>query len=336
MTEEENRFKQRTIVLSQIPILLMLIYILAHIYTETDPLFTQEYSDKVARAIQEEMAEDTYINNEFKAISPVQKHELDSFLLELSIFIFLACVLVAGWVSVVHINRSELANKQLVLLNKQLIDMQEEERARVSRELHDGINQILVSTKMRFENIENANPNDQILMQTDLGRKSVDLAMDEIRRISKALRPAVLDDFGLVVAIENLAKECRTRSGIDVVFEHQIDESLCSRNVEHALYRVAQEAIHNAEKYSKSNAIDIVLQEEKSQIVFTVADDGKGFDLSDVENRNKTIESGMGLTNIRKRIELIGGLLEVNSDPDDGTEIRVTFAISMDEERNEV
>lgn len=331
MTSDEVRFKRRTIVLSQIPVLLIILYILIHVYAEKDPLFTQEYSQRVSELTRAELDYHGVVfespTNEPQII--VKPDGISSFLVELSIFIFIICVLVAGWISAIHINRSERANRQLQELNKRLINMQEEERARVSRELHDGINQILVSTKLRFDNIENASEKASIAEQVKLGQENLELAMDEVRRISKALRPSLLDDFGLLVAINNLRKEFQSRTGIKVVFEYQVDESLFTRDMEHALYRVTQEALCNAEKYSQAQAIDIVLQEEKSHLLYTIADDGAGFELTHIQG--SASEYGIGLKNIRERIALLDGHFELNSDSEEGTEIRIMLPLSNSE-----
>ncbi len=168
----------------------------------------------------------------------------------------------ASFATSIHLGERQLANSKLQRLNRRIIESQEEERNRVARELHDGINQILVSAKFRLDSIEEAREEEERTGHIEKGRQAIALAVRELRRISRDLRPTILDDLGLLVALESLAKDVSERSGVEVLFEHHISPNLLTSEQELTLYRVAQEALHNAEKYSGAAAIDMILQQE--------------------------------------------------------------------------
>ncbi|TKF33928.1 histidine kinase [Enterovibrio norvegicus] len=236
----------------------------------------------------------------------------------LGITLVITIGIMASLAATIHVNAQELADNKLQALNRQLIDSQEEERTRVARELHDGINQILVSVKYRLDSLKEAKNREEISEHLGLGQASLNEAVTELRRISKDLRPTLLDDLGLLPALEDLAKEVTTRSGMTVIFEHHLSVSHVSKAAEITLYRVAQEALHNAEKHSQAKAVDIILQEEEGEIVLTIADDGIGFE----EHRLRVNAQSMGLKNMRERIENLDGHFVINSLLQQGTEVR--------------
>ncbi|WP_235869302.1 cache domain-containing protein [Veronia nyctiphanis] len=220
-----------------------------------------------------------------------------------------------------HVNARELADKKLQALNRQIIDSQEEERTRVSRELHDGINQILVSVKYRLDNIADAKTDEERNEHILLGQTTLNEAVTEVRRISKNLRPALLDDLGLLSALDDLSREVSLRSGVTVLFEHHLEVKHLSKASEITLFRVAQEALHNVEKHASANAVDMILQQEEDEIILTIADDGIGFN----EPRESRFQNSMGLKNMRERIENLDGQFLVSSLPEKGTEIRAVL-----------
>ncbi|WP_325893226.1 cache domain-containing protein [Grimontia sp. NTOU-MAR1] len=243
----------------------------------------------------------------------------------LGIALVITIGIMASLATSIHINARELADQKLQALNRQLIESQEEERTRVARELHDGINQILVSVKYRLDNIKEAKSDAERELNIVKGQSTLSEAVRELRRISKDLRPALLDDLGLLIALEDLAKEVSQRSGIKVLFEHHLDMRKVSKSAEITLFRVAQEALHNAEKHAKAKAVDIILQEEEGEIVLTVADDGIGFE----EHRVSNTSQSMGLKNMRERIENLDGTFSISSLQDQGTEVRAIVPIAV-------
>lgn len=140
-----------------------------------------------------------------------------------------------------------LANEQLSVLNQQIIDSQENERHRVSRELHDGVNQLLVAAKYRLDNVTKEQDDAKKQLELDASKNAMEQAIVEVRRISKDLRPPQLDDLGLVAGIEAYLNELRERTQLEVIFEHDIEGEEFLPQVETTLYRVVQEALHNVE-----------------------------------------------------------------------------------------
>ncbi|WP_428776290.1 cache domain-containing protein, partial [Vibrio sp.] len=238
-----------------------------------------------------------------------------------------------------------LANEELQLLNQQIISSQENERQRVSRELHDGVNQLLVAAKYRLDNVfqgeknvsqgeQNASHGEQQVTNTELqaSRQAMDQAIIELRRISQDLRPPQLDDLGLVAAIDAYINELRTRSQLEYLFEHDISDVEMLPDVETTLYRVVQESLFNVEKHAHAKGVDVILQQEGSLLLLTINDDGKGIDPQQLRRFKKGQSVGfghMGLQNMQERIEALGGQFDVSSIEGQGTEVRVSLKMEF-------
>ncbi len=208
---------------------------------------------------------------------------------------------------------------------------QEEERKRIARELHDGICQQLSCMKLSTELLQ-----DQLRTKDkSINQKLLTLAsqcesmIDEIRRMSAHLRPSHLDDFGIGVTLEFLAREFRETTGIKV--ELDTDENAGMKldpQIEIAIYRISQEALSNIAKYADPSHVSISLHAEGDAIVLRIEDDGAGFDLADLNSRSDP-EHGLGLLGIRERVALFGGVLVIESAPDKGTSINVTITLGQ-------
>lgn len=226
-----------------------------------------------------------------------------------------------------NLNMRRLANEQLSVLNQQIIDSQENERQRVSRELHDGVNQLLVAAKYRLDNVGKELNQEQQVRELDASKRVMEQAIVELRRISRDLRPPQLDDLGLVAGIEAYINDMRQRTDLELVFEHDIDGVEMLQEVETTLYRVIQEAVHNVEKHAQAQGVDIIMQREGQLLILTVSDDGIGIAPTIVKpgKRNKPNLEHMGLQNMKDRIHAIGGTFAVSSIQGEGTEIRVSL-----------
>ncbi|ANQ29336.1 cache domain-containing protein [Vibrio natriegens] len=245
----------------------------------------------------------------------------------LFVLMFVAITVIAGLGASLNLNMRRLANEQLSVLNQQIIDSQENERHRVSRELHDGVNQLLVAAKYRLDNVTKEQDDEKKQLELDASKNAMEQAIVEVRRISKDLRPPQLDDLGLVAGIEAYLNELRERTQLEVIFEHDIEGEEFLPQVETTLYRVVQEALHNVEKHANAQGVDIIMQREGRMLILTVSDDGVGIPanhLKAYKNKQSTLEH-MGLQNMKERIQAIGGMFEVNSEPGQGTEIRVSL-----------
>ncbi|MEO8168714.1 MAG: ATP-binding protein, partial [bacterium] len=202
---------------------------------------------------------------------------------------------------------------------------------RISRELHDGICQQLSCMKLSTEILQ-----DQLRTKDkSINQKLLTLAsqcesmIDEIRRMSANLRPSHLDDFGIGVTLEFLAREFRETTGINV--ELNTDENMGMKldpQIEIAIYRISQEALSNIAKYADPSDVSISLYRQGDAIVLRIEDDGAGFDLADLNSRPDP-EHGLGLLGIRERVALFGGVLVIESAPDKGTSINVTITLGQ-------
>ncbi|MBU6954235.1 MULTISPECIES: cache domain-containing protein [unclassified Hahella] len=221
-----------------------------------------------------------------------------------------------------NVHEHRLADQSLKELSHKTVQLQEEERRRVSRELHDGINQLLVSVKYRIETVLGLLQESQQTLREPLlkGRETLKQAIQEARRISHDLRPSILDDLGLVAALEHLGEDFEERSGIDVSVYLQVSETKLDEDIATTLYRIAQEALYNVEKHAGARQVTLRLEQDAEGLFLEVKDDGAGFSL-----RRLGHGRGIGIRNMRERVEFLGGNFSVHSEEGKGTCIQVTF-----------
>lgn len=213
-----------------------------------------------------------------------------------------------------NISEQRQADRKLKALAHRVVSSQEEERSRVSRELHDHICQLLVSIKYQFELVGHrlAHPGDRPVTAIDKEIAALSKAIGEVRRISHDLRPALLDDLGLPAALEHLGSELAQRSGLDVRVSKQVQEERLPELQAVSLFRVAQEALRNVERHANARHIDIRLDDAGDRLELRITDDGVGFDVKNVELSK---DRGIGLTNMRERVERNGGTFHLSSHP---------------------
>lgn len=208
----------------------------------------------------------------------------------------------------------------------QVIKAQEDERRRISRELHDGIIQELLSISFLVK--------ERRLISTDaLEQKSLDEAMvkidaimDELRDLSVELRPSTLDHFGLLPALRSRAQVFEKTYGAHIVFIDKLVHKRFDSALETQLYRICQEAILNACKYSGSDTITVLLQEVNGWICATISDKGVGFNTEHPAIKG----SGCGLAGMKERAAMIGATLEITSNTN-GTEVNVAAPLMLEE-----
>ncbi len=224
----------------------------------------------------------------------------------------------------------EAERQQLAGLRRFAISVQqaqEEERARISRELHDDLCQRLSGMKFAAEVITDRilPGNRKVIRQLRSFEDELDRAISEVRRISGNLRPSVLDDFGLMSALKLLCKDFQSQHGIrtSLEVESPVPEEL-DPDVEIALYRIAQEALSNIAKHAKASAATIRLRVQNSSLRLLIEDNGKGF-TSDRAAIAREPGHGLGLISMRERTELLGGVFVVDSTANAGTTLSVTI-----------
>jgi two-component system NarL family sensor kinase len=221
-----------------------------------------------------------------------------------------------------NIRERRLADAKLKALTQRIIDAQEEERGRVARELHDSISQILVSVRYALELAQRRLDMGDVRAPEALakGLGALGQAIQEVRRISRDLRPGVLDDLGLGPALQTLTEDFSARTGIEVDFRTAVFRNRLDQDARIALYRIAQEALTNIERHSGARRVEMTLRGHRSGAVLRIADDGSG-----MAPRGR--QSGLGLRNMAERMEQLGGTLKVTSAAD-GTVIEAQVPLS--------
>jgi two-component system NarL family sensor kinase len=228
-----------------------------------------------------------------------------------------------------NVSESRVADAKLKVLAQRVVDSQETERARLSRDLHDGISQWLVSIKLQIEAgvIRLAgSPQQQQKARASFEHTAEELnkVLGEVRRISHDLRPALLDDLGLAAALEHLAQEFSQHSGMPVAFASSGAVERLPQVVGTVLFRIAQEALTNIERHAGARRISLSLGLRRKLLTLAIEDDGAGFDLDGVATHP---QRGIGLRNMMERLDAIGGALDITSSAA-GTTVRASVDLS--------
>ncbi len=216
-------------------------------------------------------------------------------------------------------------SKNLKALSNRLEKIQEEERARLSRELHEGIGQVLSGMRLQLESLKKETSNagqERIVRLTTI----IDETSAEIKQLAFDLRPSVLDDFGLVEAVKLYAKRFseRTRIEFHCQFENNLDRF--EPAVEATLYRILQEAMSNIAIHSGSQRASLRLGRRGSILLFDVIDDGIGFDAERAVSRTDG-KPRIGLFNMRERVESLHGKIDIRSTVGQGTHIHIEIPV---------
>ena len=207
---------------------------------------------------------------------------------------------------------------QLQQLSSQVLTAHEAERKRIARELHDDTGQALTSILVRLRLLEKTAEDEAVRRNIEELRELTGNALDSVRRMAVDLRPAALDDLGLVPALHSYADKYSNSWPIRVTFSAEGLKKRLPQNVELVLYRIVQEALTNVAKHSGARCVEVKLRRRSNTVTVTVVDDGGGFDMRDVM---RTEGSGLGLFGMRERLALIGGAVEIQSAPGRGTTV---------------
>jgi signal transduction histidine kinase len=211
-------------------------------------------------------------------------------------------------------------NERLQTLSRKLVEMQEDERRRVSRELHDEAGQTLTSLLLTLRLLEReAGPGGAVTARAEDLRRIAESIQETLHRVATGLRPVALDHLGLVPALQQLVGNFSTSGGPNIVLETLgFGDGRLTTEVETALYRIAQEALTNAVRHAAAREIAVVLERREGHLVLIVEDDGRGFD-ADLASRS----GRLGMIGMRERAEMLGGRLLMESSPGSGTTIVV-------------
>jgi len=200
------------------------------------------------------------------------------------------------------------------------IDGQENERKRLSRELHDSLGQSLIGIKMRLESISEKKI-DKAFETITVVKNFVNTTIEEVRRMSNNLMPAVLSEFGLTTAINNICKQTKDNSKMNVFFEHQSISRELPDKATIYIFRIVQEALNNAVKHSDATEMNIMLIQEERYLILLIEDNGKGFDPETQKSQ------GNGLYNMRERVNLLQGTISISPSLGKGLVINIKIPI---------
>ncbi len=218
-----------------------------------------------------------------------------------------------------RLNESVHSQASLQELSARLVRAQEEERRALSRELHDEVAQAFSAVLMEAENLLDLAPPPDVRAHLDSIRGVASKGMHEIRNMALLLRPSMLDDFGLLPALEWQAREIGKRTGLRVQVSSEMSGELPEEH-KTCVYRVVQEALNNCAQHAQASAVQVCVRQGAGQILVTVQDDGSGFDPERVR--------GLGLLGMEERARHLGGSFQIDSHAGRGTLLRVTLPLA--------
>jgi two-component system, NarL family, sensor histidine kinase UhpB len=201
---------------------------------------------------------------------------------------------------------------------QRVLQAQERERQRVARELHDQTGQALTHEIISLDLLLERTADPGARRQLEAVKRTLEETLEEVHRMAQDLRPSVLDDLGLVPALRTLAKQ---PSGAKVSLRVDGLRDRLPTAIETALYRIAQEALTNANKYARATYVNIDLRCVNSHVWLRVRDDGVGFDPNSIPEKEEPGRAGLGIFGMRERATLLRGTLDIRSAPEAGTEV---------------
>jgi len=214
------------------------------------------------------------------------------------------------------------ARQEAQELSARLLSAQEEERRNISRELHDEVGQSLSALLMEAGHAAASVPSGEgeVRRHVDSIKRLAESSVQVIRNMTLLLRPSMLDDFGLVPALEWHAREVSKRTGLLVLVNAEETASELPEEQKTCIYRVAQEALHNCARHSHAQRVNVEVSRKNGSVFLSVEDDGQGFDARRVR--------GLGLAGMAERVHHLGGEFRVNSRPGSGTQVEVELPLS--------
>lgn len=212
----------------------------------------------------------------------------------------------------------DLSRQRLRHLSAKVLSAQEDERRRISRELHDDTAQSLTSLALVLKTVEDTEDHPALREQLREVRREVESSIEGVRRLARDLRPSTLDDLGLPAAVDWYVQAFSSRTGIEVDFRSHLGAARLPEAVELSLYRIVQEALTNVVKHAQASRASVLLTRTPKSVVLRISDDGAGLP---VEPGRPSEPAGVGLYGMRERAELIGGRLSLRSSPGHGLEV---------------
>ena len=263
-------------------------------------------------------------------LEPIMEAIVDSSALLLSLLPFYFFLYHPFW------REHQQFSTEVSVLSRKLIKSVEDERKRLSHDLHDQFGQTLTALKFRTDALQKCIPQENTDQQNQVREMShiITQLSNELREVTCLLRPETLDKLGLVPAMQNLAAGFRA-----ILPEVKIDEHYelsdrtstgLNETVELTLYRVCQECLHNIGKFAEAELVTISLKEQAEQILLVDTDDGVGFVVRRFHDGQREGRQGIGLLGIRERVDDLGGTFDLTTQPGSGTTVKVIIPIASE------
>ncbi len=219
------------------------------------------------------------------------------------------------------LRQSDRLQEQLRRLSRQILSAQEDERKRISRELHDVIAQTLTGINIRLATLKkeallSTKGLDRNIAQT---QRLVEKSVDIVHRFARELRPAVLDDLGLIPALHSFVKLFSQRTRIHVHLKAFAGVEQLNSDQRTILYRVAQEALTNVSRHAQANRVEIDIQKQGDGVSMKISDNGKSFEVE--KTLNAKGRKRLGLLGMKERLDMVGGRFDIESVPGRGTTV---------------
>jgi signal transduction histidine kinase len=217
--------------------------------------------------------------------------------------------------------RSRLIEERLRQLSRRLLSAQEEERLRISRDLHDAVGQALTGINVGLATLRNEALTDskEITESIAMTQRLVERSMETVHEFARELRPTLLDDLGLIPALRSHANAFSQRNGLRLRFAAAPVADQMDADRRTALFRVAQEALNNVARHAQAHEVRVSLRRVRAGVRLKIKDDGRSFDVARMERSTKNRH--LGLLGMQERMEMVGGTLSIKSVPGRGTTI---------------
>lgn len=214
------------------------------------------------------------------------------------------------------------SQSELRRLSEELMRITEQERTRISREIHDQLGQLLTAVKMELRAIDRALARDPQVASEHIRETSglVDETIRTVRRISADLRPGILDDFGLAAAIEWQTEQFKKRTGMELALEAEIVEESLSKDMATAAFRILQEALTNVARHSEATSVNVAVRTTDAELLLTIGDNGKGLH-PDPNHRS------FGVVGMRERARQFGGSVTISDNPGGGALVHLRMPL---------
>lgn len=224
--------------------------------------------------------------------------------------------------------QEEALQKEKLRRLRSVIDGQDQERNRLSRELHDGLGQSLIAIKLQLENAETL-AYSHMRGGIDLAKNMIDSTLEDVRRMCSALMPAELDEFGIVSTLRARCDEMASLAKLNITFENFGSLERIDKKTKIYLYRIAQESLNNITKHARASEAYMKIGTNMSVITLEVKDNGKGFIFDPVNFARRN-----GLQNMRERVNLLNGTFELTTKPGEGTRILISVPYQTGDGKN--